>query len=108
MARNLELSRGVIFSERVLLALVEHGMDRKAAYELVQRHAMRAWDEGADFRDLVRTDPEISTRVDAADFDDLFDYGYYLRHVAHTFARLGFNVPAAGGEKPATEGQAPR
>ncbi|NQU97108.1 MAG: adenylosuccinate lyase [Chloroflexi bacterium] len=108
MTRNLELSRGVVFSERVLLALVEHGMDRKAAYELVQRHAMRAWDEGADFRDLVRTDPEVSTRVDAADFDDLFDYGYYLRHVAHTFARVGFNVPATGGEKPATEGQAPR
>jgi len=95
MARNLELSRGVVFSERVLLALVEKGMDRKDAYELVQRHAMQAWDEGTDFRDLVRADPEVSSRLEAANIDDLFDYAYYLRHVAHTFARLGFDVPPA-------------
>ncbi|MBM3957254.1 MAG: adenylosuccinate lyase, partial [Gemmatimonadetes bacterium] len=107
MARNLEMGRGVIFSERVLLALVEKGMSRKDAYELVQRHAMKAWDEGDDFRELVRADPEVSSRLGSAELDSLFDYAYYLRHVAHTFARLGFNVPGAAAGTRAKERLAP-
>jgi len=99
MVRNLELSKGVVFSERVLLALVEAGMDRTDAYGLVQRHAMRAWDERADFRDLVRADSEVTARLDEASLAGLFDYGFYLRHVAHTYARLGFDASAASGAR---------
>ena len=63
MRANLEATGGLFFSQRLLLALVESGLDRDAAYRAVQRHAMRAWDEGLDFRELVRADAEIAGRV---------------------------------------------
>src|SRR5215218_103927 len=63
MRRNLEASYGLVFSQRVLLALVESGLARDDAYRLVQRNAMRAWEEGQDFRELVRVDREIAGRV---------------------------------------------
>ena len=93
MMRNLELTRGIIFSERVLLALVESGMSRTDAYELVQRHALAAWDQGKDFRQAVRGDPAMTTRLSDEQLAGLFDYGRYLRYVGHTFARLGFDAP---------------
>ena len=93
MMRNLELTKGIVFSERVLLALVESGLDRTSAYELVQRHALGAWDRGEDFREAIRSDPEAAERLGGpAAIDNLFDYGYYLRHVGHTFKRLGFKT----------------
>lgn len=91
MMRNLELTKGIVFSERVLLALVESGLDRTSAYELVQRHALAAWDRGDDFRESVRSDPEIASQIGTR-IDGLFDYAYYLRHTGATFQRLGFAV----------------
>jgi adenylosuccinate lyase len=85
MLRNLEASHSLFFSQRVLLALVESGLARDDAYRLVQRNAMRAWDEELDFRELVRGDDEIASRVD---LDDVFDLGAYTRHVDTVFARL--------------------
>jgi adenylosuccinate lyase len=85
MRRNLEASHFLFFSQRVLLALVESGLGRDEAYRLVQRNAMRAWDEELDFRELVRRDDEISSRVD---LDAAFDFGAYTRHVDTVFARL--------------------
>ena len=64
MRRNLDASHGLFFSQRVLLALVESGLARDEAYRLVQQHAMRAWEEELDFRELCRTDDEIASRVD--------------------------------------------
>src|SRR5216683_6436894 len=64
MRANLEASHGLLFSQRVLLALVESGLAREEAYRLVQAHAMRAWDEGLDFVELVRREEEIASRVD--------------------------------------------
>ena len=84
MRANLETTGGLFFSQRLLLALVESGLDRDAAYRMVQRHAMRAWDEGLDFRALVRSDAEIAARVD---LDAVFDLGAYTRHVDDVFAR---------------------
>ena len=93
MMRNLELTKGIVFSERVLLALVESGLDRTSAYELVQRHALGAWDRGEDFRESVAADPDVAERLGgAAAVQRLFDYGYYLRHVGATFNRIGFKV----------------
>ena len=97
MMRNLEITRGIVFSERVLLALVESGLDRTSAYELVQRHALAAWDEDEDFRESIRSDPEVTSRLDADLIESLFDYGYYLRHVGRTFSRLGFTVKERTG-----------
>jgi adenylosuccinate lyase len=85
MLRNLEASHSLFFSQRVLLALVESGLSRDDAYRLVQRNAMRAWDEELDFRELVRSDDEIASRVD---LDNVFDLGAYTRHVDTVFARL--------------------
>jgi adenylosuccinate lyase len=85
MRRNLEASHYLFFSQRVLLALVEAGLSRDDAYRLVQRSAMRAWDEELDFRDLVRADEEIAGRVD---LDAVFDLDAYTRHVDTIFSRL--------------------
>ena len=84
MRANLETTGGLFFSQRLLLALVDSGLDRDAAYRMVQRHAMRAWDEGLDFRQLVRGDGEIATRVD---LDDVFELAAYTRHVDAVFER---------------------
>jgi adenylosuccinate lyase len=85
MRANLEATGGLYFSQRLLLALVESGLERDAAYRLVQRHAMRAWDEGLDFRELVRADAEISGRLDIV---DVFDPAAFTRHADVVFARL--------------------
>ncbi len=85
MRRNLEASHSLFFSQRVLLALVEAGLARDDAYRLVQRNAMRAWDEELDFRELCRGDEEVAGRVD---LDAVFDLGAYTRHVDTVFARL--------------------
>ena len=85
MRENLESSHGLFFSQRLLLALVESGSSRDDAYRAVQRHAMRAWEEGLDFPELVRADPEIAGRVA---LDGVFDLGVYTRHVDVVFERL--------------------
>ncbi len=88
MRRNLESSRGVFFSQRLLLALVDSGLSRDEAYRLVQGHAMRAWEEELDFPELVRADAEIAQRLDGATLDSIFDLGSYTRHVDTVFDRL--------------------
>ena len=85
MRRNLESSHNLFFSQRLLLALVESGLARDEAYRLVQRHALRAWDEEQDFRELARADREIAGRVD---LDTIFDLTAYTRHVDTVFERL--------------------
>jgi adenylosuccinate lyase len=85
MRRNLESSHGLFFSQRLLLALVDSGVSRDEAYRLVQRHALRAWDEEQDFRELVRADRELAGRVD---LDAVFDLDAYTRHVDTVFERL--------------------
>ncbi len=88
MRRNLEASHGLFFSQRLLLALVESGLERSEAYELVQRNAMRAWEEEQDFPTLVRSDSAVSARLDAAALDAVFDLEAYTRHVDVVFDRL--------------------
>jgi adenylosuccinate lyase len=85
MRRNLEASHYLFFSQRALLALIESGLSRDDAYRLVQRSAMRAWDEELDFRELTRADDEIAGRVD---LDAVFDLDAYTLHVDTIFARL--------------------
>ncbi len=89
MLRNIEVTRGLVFSQRVLLALVESGLPRHEAYQLVQRNATRSWSEECDFRDLVCADKEIIDRVSKATLSDLFDYEFYLRNVGVAFERIG-------------------
>jgi adenylosuccinate lyase len=88
MRRNIELSRGLFFSQRLLLVLVDTGLSRDDAYRLVQGHAMRAWEEELDFAELVRADPEIGQRLDGDALDSIFDLAHYTRHVDTVFDRL--------------------
>ena len=96
MWQNLESSRGLIFSQRALLALVEDkGLSREAAYDIVQRNAMRAWDDAQDFRQLLKSDAEATAYLTVAEMDELFDYGYYTRYIDDNFERIGLlPVPA--------------
>jgi adenylosuccinate lyase len=85
MRENLEVSHHLFFSQRLLLTLVEAGLQRSDAYRLVQRAAMRAWDEGLDFRELARSDASIAGVVD---LDAVFELEAYTRHVDTVFERL--------------------
>jgi len=89
MRENIERTQGVIVSQRVLLALIDKGLRRQKAYELVQRNAMRAWKERRSFRELLEADPEVSGCLPPAELDELFDYTYFTRHVDASFQRLG-------------------
>ena len=97
MRRNLESSHNLFFSQRVLNALVESGLPRDEAYRLVQRDALRAWDEELDFRELVRADDEIAARIH---LETVFDLDPYTRHVHTVFARLGALATTYSKEEP--------
>jgi len=89
MKKNLEKTHGLIFSQRVLLALVEdHGLSREKAYEVVQRNAMQCWQTGADFRQLLLADPEVAASMSEEEIDKIFDYGYHLKHVDDVYKRF--------------------
>ncbi|MGI9952240.1 adenylosuccinate lyase [Moorellaceae bacterium AZ2] len=89
MRRNLEQTYGLIFSQRVLLALVDKGLLREKAYALVQRHAMQAWRERVPFKELLLRDPEVTSYLSPAEMEELFDYNYHLKHVDYIFRRAG-------------------
>jgi adenylosuccinate lyase len=84
MRENLELTHGALFSQRVLLALVESGSSREEAYRLVQALAQRAWDEGIPLRDLLAEEE----RGRALELEAIFDYSHYIRHADEILARL--------------------
>jgi adenylosuccinate lyase len=88
MLKNLESTGGLVFSGQLLLDLAEHGMSREDAYRLVQKHAMRAWKEDLNFRELVMNDPEITSRVPKNQIEDAFNLDRQLRNVDKIFARV--------------------
>jgi adenylosuccinate lyase len=88
MKQNLELTGGLVYSQRLLLALIEKGAQRKDAYEAVQRCAMSAWKGRAGFHDLVSKDPFITKRLTHAQIQACFDPKYYLRHVDTIYRRV--------------------
>jgi adenylosuccinate lyase len=92
MRTNLERTQGLIFSSKVLNALLEAGMQREAAYEIVKRHSMRAWREEVPLRSLLDADPEVTSRLSPAQLDEIFDPRSFLRHTDETFRRLGLGV----------------
>ena len=88
MQRNLELTHGLVYSEGVLLALVEKGLTREDAYALVQRNAMRSWDSGQEFRSLLAADEEVAAVLSGDEIDACFDLAKHLRNTNEIFARL--------------------
>ena len=91
MRENMERSFGLMYSQRVLLRLAETGLPRQQAYEIVQRNAMRAWRERTSFRALLAADPELTTRIGAADLEACFDPTWYLRNVDTIYKRAGLS-----------------
>ena len=88
MRANLQMTRGLIYSPRVMLALVEKGLSRERAYELVQRQAMRVWRGEGDFASLLAADDEVTRLIPAAELAGLFDISYYLKHVGLIMSRV--------------------
>jgi adenylosuccinate lyase len=88
MKENLERTRGLVHSQRVLLALTQAGMGREEAYRLVQTHAMRAWAGEATLFDLLKSDPEVTRYIKPQELEKLFDLDYHLKHVDTIFARV--------------------
>jgi adenylosuccinate lyase len=99
MKINLESTRGLVFSGQLLLDLVEHGVSREDAYRMVQNHAMHAWREGLDFRQLILSDKKISSRVPRRQLEHAFDLKRQLRNVDKIFARVFKRSPAKGKAK---------
>ena len=107
MRRNLELTQGLIFSQRVLLALVDKGLGREEAYRLVQAKAMKAWQEKKSFLNLLEAEAQIATWLSKAELESLFDYDYYLKYIDSVFERLGL-TGLSKIEEAKAEGLAPR
>ncbi len=90
MKKNLEKTHGLIFSQRLLLALVEnHGLTREKAYELVQRNAMQCWRTGENFQQLLLGDPKLTNIMSEKEINKIFDYSYHLKHVDAIYKRFG-------------------
>jgi adenylosuccinate lyase len=93
MLANLQMTKGVIFSQMVLLKLIEKGISREGAYAIVQRNAMRSWQEGLEFKDLLLQDDEVMTQLNADDLAGVFQVGNFLKQIDFIFNRVF-------GEKP--------
>lgn len=91
MKRNMERTYGLIYSQRILLALIDKGLVREEAYDTVQPLAMQAWDEQVQFRTLVDASEKITSYLTQEELDECFDYNYHLQHVDMIFERLGLN-----------------
>jgi adenylosuccinate lyase len=88
MQENLDALGGLVFSQRVLLALTQAGMSREDSYVAVQRNAMKAWSKGLSFLDLLKSDPQVSSHVEDALLEDMFDIGYHTKNVDAIFKRV--------------------
>ena len=89
MKKNLGLTRGLVFSQRVMLALIDRGLSRQDAYKLVQRNAMQAWQGKENYLKLLRADTEVTAVLPESEIENLFDYKFYVRYVDEIFKRLG-------------------
>ncbi|MGC8720590.1 MAG: adenylosuccinate lyase [Thermodesulforhabdaceae bacterium] len=88
IARNLALTGGLFNSQRVMLALTQKGLSRNEAYELVQRNAMKVWQEGGQLKETLLKDPDVMTHLSPEELEKLFDLRFYVRHVDTIFARI--------------------
>ncbi|WCR12224.1 adenylosuccinate lyase [Paracoccus stylophorae] len=88
MLANMNRFKGLVMSQRVLLALTQAGVSREDAYRLVQRNAMKVWEEGKDFKQELLADPEVTSVLEPARIEEQFDLGYHTRHVDRIFARV--------------------
>lgn len=91
MKENLEITKGLIFSQRVMLALIEKGLSREQAYRMVQRNAMKSWKERVGFLGLLEKDKDVSRHLSKSELESIFDYNYFIRHTDEVFKRIGLS-----------------
>ena len=89
MRQNMDATKGLLFSQRVMLALVDKGLSREESYKIAQRNSSRVLDEGVAFREALEADSDVIERLTREEIDDLFDNSYYVRYVDDTFQRAG-------------------
>ena len=89
MIRNMGSTFGLIFSQRVMLKLIEKGMTREQAYDLVQPKTAYSWDNQVDFKPLLEADEEVTSRLTQDEIDELFNPSYYTKRVDEIFNRIG-------------------
>jgi adenylosuccinate lyase len=100
MKKNLELTRGLVFSQRVMLALIDKGLSRQEAYNLVQRNAMKSYTGKRKFLNLLKADPEVTASLPPEEMENIFNYKFYLQHVDEIFRRLGLTKSQWQGSLP--------
>ena len=88
MLANMNKFKGLVMSQRVLLALTQAGVSREDAYRLVQRNAMKVWEKGADFKEELLADAEVTAALSPAEIEEKFDIGYHTKHVDTIFRRV--------------------
>ena len=88
MLENLNLTGGLVFSGQLMLALTQKGVSREDAYSWTQRHAMKVWDEGGDYQELIEKDADISSKLSSNEIARVFDLRHYLRNVGKVFDRV--------------------
>jgi len=88
MLANMNKFRGLVMSQRVLLALTQAGVSREDAYKLVQRNAMKVWEQGKDFKTELLGDPDVTAALSPEEIEEKFDLGYHTKHVDTIFARV--------------------
>ena len=91
MIENMELTRGLLFSQRTMLLLVEKGLTREEAYKIVQENSMKTWDDGLDFRELISHDGRVTDIVSGQELAELFDYSHYTKYVDDIFEKASLN-----------------
>ena len=89
MKENLEITKGLIFSQRVMLALIEKGLSREQAYRMVQRNAMKSWKERVSFLALLEKDKDVCKHLSKSELASIFDYKYFIRYTDEVFKRVG-------------------
>ncbi|MBN1368768.1 MAG: adenylosuccinate lyase [Dehalococcoidaceae bacterium] len=104
MKRNMELTRGLLFSQRVMLAAIDKGLTRKEAYEVVQENAMKSWNGKKKFITLLKADSRVNKLFSMEEIDALFDYNYYIKHVDDIYKRLGLTRSQWKKRTPASAG----
>jgi len=88
MRKNIDLTQGLIFSQKVMLSLAKKGLSREAAYSLVQKNSLKAWSENLDFKKLVKEDPEINKVLSPKEIEDCFSLAPYLAKIDYIFERV--------------------
>ncbi|MBS20105.1 MAG: adenylosuccinate lyase [Chloroflexi bacterium] len=89
MLENMELTRGLLFSQRIMLLLVEKGISRENAYKIVQENSMKTWDEGNDFRALISNDDRVKKVLNNAEIKEIFDYSNYTKYIDDIYKKAG-------------------